>query len=204
MLLLVLAASQHLAVGAQAVQGSGTLWVMESGDVRAVYSIRAVSPPKDVEVVVVRGGLSVHVYCDGEPVPYEYDAATGALRFLASCASPVVEVYSAEVTSKEGALWRLSVNPQSFPVEVVLPSNAILVGVQPDGYSVTVRDGAVALRLPAGAELAVEYVLAPAVGEASTAAPPPAMVAVAAVAVLAALLALAYLAYRAKFRRRGG
>ncbi|MEM1873094.1 MAG: hypothetical protein QXS85_03580 [Acidilobaceae archaeon] len=197
-LLFALLSLAHI-VEAQVV--SGKIYVMESGDVKAVYEIRVETPPVNIETTIIKNADSVIVRCDNEPVPYEYDEARGILRFLATTRLSVVEAYSARLTSKSGAVWTLVVNPHGFPVEVILPPGAVLVSVKPQDYRVLARGDNLVLVFPKGTEIEVEYVLAPVEkAEAPSLLPYIAI----ALALLVFGLLVALLVYRRKFRAKKG
>ncbi|MEM5874034.1 MAG: hypothetical protein QW065_04545, partial [Acidilobaceae archaeon] len=142
-----------------ALEGSGELWVLASGDVKATYTIKTRTLPTDVETYIIAGAVYVNVYCDGEPIPFEYNSVSGTLRFTMTCGTARIEAVSSELTSKSGMLWTLKMNPHDFSISVLLPPEAIVVSVKPTDFRATFRDDRIVLTFPARSEVEVEFLL---------------------------------------------
>lgn len=180
-----------------ALEGSGELWVLVSGDVRALYTVKTKASPIDVEIPVVRGAVYVSVYCDGEPIPFEYDEVSGALRFTMTCETARIEAVSSELTSKSGMLWTLKVNPHDLPIDILLPPEALVVSVRPTDFRATFRDSRIVLSFPAGAGIEVEFLLVP---QLQAQEKPPLLLIASGLAAIAVSALAALAAYKIKFR----
>ena len=144
------------------VSGYSLVRVYVDGGVLVEYRLSIATTPSNVSLRVPPGALMVYVEVGGEPTPYVYDEVTGTLSFPALYNNVLVRVYSYTLTSKEGALWRLSLGTVDFETLVALPGGALLVSVEPRDFTVKLVNNTVFLAFKKGSRVTIEYTLVPA------------------------------------------
>ncbi|MDM7274674.1 MAG: winged helix-turn-helix domain-containing protein [Thermoprotei archaeon] len=150
------------------VSGYSMVEVYPDGLAVVEYHLKVETVPSRVSLRAPPQAILVSVYVDGEPVAYDYDAASGSLSFAATASRVLVRVYTPALTSKEGILWRLNLGPLEYTTMITLPRESITVSVKPEQYNVRIIEGKVYLEFSPGATVSIEYVTVPA-----TATPPP-------------------------------
>lgn len=156
-----------LSVAAE-VSGYSIVEVYPDGLAVVEYHLRVDVVPSRVSLRAPPQALLVSVYVDGEPVAYDYNAVDGSLSFAATSSRVLVRVYSPALTSKEGALWRLTLGPLEYTTMVTLPREAVILSVKPEQYNVRIVEGKLYLEFSPGATVSIDYVLVPAVTPTAT------------------------------------
>ncbi len=147
--------------------------VFRDGSVKITYIVYA-DPPEEVSLTLPSEPVFLQVTGEFGSITYTLDGSR--LSFITPYESVRIESYHIDLTSKEGAVWRLAIDIQ-YPYSIILPENVVFLNISRNDYQLVFRDGNPTL-LVGGGEIIIEYVLAPeeppeAVGGGGNASQPP-------------------------------
>jgi uncharacterized membrane protein len=147
--------------GSGGYDGYSIVTVYPDGGVMLMYRLTVKDAPANITLKVPRNAIYISAYDGGEPAPYLYDEARGLLSLVTFSGDVMVKVYVLELTSKEGAIWRLQLGSVDFETLVALPTEALIVTVKPGDFTVRLVNNTLYLVFKPGSYVEIEYVLTP-------------------------------------------
>lgn len=130
--------------------------VLETGDAICTYTVEVVDAPAVIEVKLLGEPYLVEAYdASGGEVPF--NISDGVLELYVLDNTTVTVRYLTVLAERRGRVWALNFTADS-PVRVVLPENAITVGLDPVPDSIEVENGGLVLYYTGG-RVYVEYLL---------------------------------------------
>ncbi len=146
-----------ISVGQNTVSVSVTIWVLDDGTAKVVYSIYSNITPLVLTLPLLGRAYYIEAYSDNTPIPVQYNETHVSLTILSNNTSIIY--YTSDLTWKKGYEWTFRVE-SPWNTTIVLPDDSLVYYVEPEDFDVVVVDDEVAFRFKPGV-VEVKYLIVP-------------------------------------------
>ena len=128
------------------------------GTVSIIYTVKNVNPEENITIPLLGKPIYIEAYSDGVPQPLQIQDNTVKIIMPASSELSIKYVTS-DLTNKTGEEWTLNYDSQ-WNSGVILPSDAIILEVNPQNFDVDIVNNSVILLFPPG-KVSIKYIFIP-------------------------------------------
>ncbi len=146
-----------ISVGQNSVSVNVTIWVLDDGTAKVVYSIYSNTTPLVLTLPLLGKAYYIEAYSDNTPIPVQYNETHVSLTILSNNANIIY--YTSDLTWKKGYEWTFRVE-SPWNTTIVLPDDSLVYYVEPEDFDVVVVGDEVAFRFKPGV-IEVKYLIVP-------------------------------------------
>ena len=146
-----------ISVGQSSVSVNVTIWILDDGTAKVVYSIYSNTTPLVLTLPLLGKAYYIEAYSDNTPIPVQYNETHVSLTILSNNTSIIY--YTSDLTWKKGYEWTFRVE-SPWNTTIVLPDDSLVYYVEPEDFDVVVVGDEVAFRFKPGV-IEVKYLIVP-------------------------------------------
>ena len=146
-----------ISVGQNSVSVNVTIWILDDGTAKVVYSIYSNTTPLVLTLPLLGKAYYIEAYSDNTPIPVQYNETHVSLTILSNNTSIIY--YTSDLTWKKGYEWTFRVE-SPWNTTIVLPDDSLVYYVEPEDFDVVVVGDEVAFRFKPGV-IEVKYLIVP-------------------------------------------